>query len=159
MIHVALVSPEIPWNSGNAGRTALAAGAQLHLIRPLGFALTERELLRAGLDYWQHVDVRVWGGWDEFERAIPELGEPFFFSTRAERDYWDVAYPENSVLVFGSERSGLPEGAREQYADHMLRMPIASPHVRSLDLSTAVGIALYEVLRQRRATGGPTTCP
>ncbi|MHB0970601.1 MAG: tRNA (cytidine(34)-2'-O)-methyltransferase [Thermoanaerobaculia bacterium] len=153
MIHVALVSPEIPWNTGNSGRSALAAGAQLHLVRPLGFALTERELRRAGLDYWQHVGARVWGSWDEFEREIPELGEPYFFSARAERDYWDVEYPRDCVLAFGSERTGLPDGVREHYAERLIRMPIASPHVRSLNLSTAVGVALYEVLRQQRAGG------
>lgn len=158
MIHVALVSPEIPWNTGNSGRSALAAGAQLHLVRPLGFALTERELRRAGLDYWQHVGARVWGSWDEFERALPEMGEPYFFSARAERDYWDVDYPRDCVLVFGSERTGLPDGVRERYAERLIRMPIASPHVRSLNLSTAVGVALYEVLRQQRK-GGPAARP
>ena len=158
MIHVALVSPEIPWNTGNSGRSALAAGAQLHLVRPLGFALTERELKRAGLDYWQHVGARVWGSWDEFERAIPEMGEPYFFSARAEREYWDVDYPRDCVLVFGSERTGLPDGVRERYAERLIRMPIASPHVRSLNLSTAVGVALYEVLRQQRE-GGPAARP
>lgn len=155
MIHVALVSPEIPWNTGNSGRSALAAGAQLHLVRPLGFALTERELKRAGLDYWQHVGARVWGSWDEFEQAIPEMGEPYFFSARAEREYWDVDYPRDCVLVFGSERTGLPDGVRERYAERLIRMPIASPHVRSLNLSTAVGVALYEVLRQQREGGLP----
>lgn len=158
MIHVVLVSPEIPWNTGNSGRSALAAGAQLHLVRPLGFSLTERELKRAGLDYWQHVGARVWGSWDEFERTIPEMGEPYFFSARAEREYWDVDYPRDCVLVFGSERTGLPDGVRERYAERLIRMPIASPHVRSLNLSTAVGIALYEVLRQQRE-GGPAARP
>lgn len=155
MIHVALVSPEIPWNTGNSGRSALAAGAQLHLVRPLDFALTERELKRAGLDYWQHVGARVWGSWDEFEQAIPEMGEPYFFSAHAERDYWDVDYPRDCVLVFGSERTGLSDGVRERYAERLIRMPIASPHVRSLNLSTAVGVALYEVLRQQREGGLP----
>lgn len=149
MIHVALVSPEIPWNTGNSGRTALAAGAKLHLVRPLGFALTEREVKRAGLDYWKHVGAQIWGSWGEFEAAMPQLGEPYFFSARAEKQYWDVAYQDDCVLVFGSERTGLPDGVKEKYADRLLKMPIHSEHVRSLNLSTAVGIALYEALRQQ----------
>ena len=82
-IHVVLVHPEIHWNTGNAGRTCLAVGATLHLIAPLGFSLDERQVKRAGLDYWPHIDLRVWPGWDAFERALPALGEPFFFSTKA----------------------------------------------------------------------------
>ena len=80
-IHVVLVHPEIHWNTGNAGRSCLAAGATLHLIEPLGFSLDERQVRRAGLDYWEHVDLRLWPGWSEFEAALPSLGEPFFFST------------------------------------------------------------------------------
>ena len=89
-IHVALVHPEIHWNTGNAGRTCLATGATLHLIEPLGFSLDEREVKRAGLDYWEHVDVRLWPSWDAFERELPSLGEPFFFSTKAPTMYWDA---------------------------------------------------------------------
>lgn len=152
--HVVLVHPEIHWNTGNAGRSCLAAGATLHLVEPLGFSLEEREVRRAGLDYWKHVDLRVWPSWEAFEAELPTLGEPFFFSTRAKRMYWDAAFPENAVLIFGRETGGLPEPIHERYADHMLAMPITSPHVRSLNLSTAVGIALYEVMRQR-AVGGP----
>ena len=91
-LHVALVSPEIHWNTGNAGRTCLAAGAQLHLIEPLGFSLGEREVKRAGLDYWERVQPRLWPDWDTFEAALPELGEPFLFTADAERpssDTWN----------------------------------------------------------------------
>ena len=104
---------------------------------------------RAGLDYWEHVPLRVWPDWASIEAAFPELGEPFFFSTKASRMYWDVSYPERTVLVFGRETGGLDPPIHERYADRMVRMPIESPHVRSLNLSTTVGIALYEVLRQR----------
>ncbi|HEX7151504.1 MAG TPA: tRNA (cytidine(34)-2'-O)-methyltransferase [Thermoanaerobaculia bacterium] len=148
-LHVVLVHPEIHWNTGNAGRSCLAAGATLHLIEPLGFSLDEREVRRAGLDYWEHVDLRVWPDWATFERELPHLGEPFFFSTKASRFYWEAAFPENAVLVFGRETGGLPPEIHERYASRMLRMPIHSEHVRSLNLSTTVGIALYEVLRQR----------
>jgi tRNA (cytidine/uridine-2'-O-)-methyltransferase len=149
-----LVHPEIHWNTGNAGRTCLAVGATLHLIEPLGFSLDERELKRAGLDYWEHVDLRVWPDWAAFERELPKLGEPFFFSTKATRVIWDapLGARKSVLLVFGRETGGLPVELHARYADRMLAMPILSPHVRSLNLSTSVGIALYEVLRQRRST-------
>ncbi len=145
---VVLVSPEIHWNTGNAGRSCLAAGAELHLIRPLGFSLTEREVRRAGLDYWEHVDPKVWQEWDAFERELPSLGQPFFFSTKATRLYWDAEFGESPVLIFGRETGGLPQRIHDRYGDRMFRIPIESEHVRSLNLSTAVGIVLYEVLRQ-----------
>ncbi len=149
-LHVALVHPEIHWNTGNAGRTCLAAGATLHLIEPLGFSLAEREVRRAGLDYWEHVDLRVWPSWDAFERELPSLGEPFFFSTRATRMYWEAPLSgEDLVLIFGRETGGLPDAIHERYSDRMVAMPITSPHVRSLNLSTTVGIAVYEAIRQR----------
>ncbi len=147
-LHVVLVHPEIHWNTGNAGRSCLAASATLHLIEPLGFSLEEREVRRAGLDYWEHVDLRVWRDWSAFERELPDLGEPFFFSTKAARLYWDAPYGENSVLIFGRETGGLPGDLFDRYRDRFYRIPIQSPHVRSLNLSTSVGIALYEAMRQ-----------
>ncbi len=145
--------PEIHWNTGNAGRTCLATGATLHLIEPLGFSLGEREVKRAGLDYWEHVDVRVWPDWDTFERALPTLGEPFFFSTKATQLFWDAPLGATSdvVLIFGRETGGLPEGLHATYAERFVAMPIHSPRVRSLNLSTSVAIAVYEVLRQQRS--------
>jgi tRNA (cytidine/uridine-2'-O-)-methyltransferase len=155
-IHVVLVHPEIHWNTGNAGRTCLAVGATLHLVEPLGFSLDERQVKRAGLDYWEHVDLRVWPGWPTFERELPAHGEPFFFSTKAARLLWDVplGVPTDVVLVFGRETGGLPPEFHQQYHDRFVALPIASPLVRSLNLSTSVGIALYEVLRQRRQRVG-----
>jgi tRNA (cytidine/uridine-2'-O-)-methyltransferase len=151
-IHVVLVHPEIHWNTGNAGRTCLAAGAVLHLVEPLGFSLDERQVRRAGLDYWDHVDLRVWPDWDTFERQLPALGEPYFFSTRATRLLWDAPMGSASdlVLIFGRETGGLAPALHERYRDRFVMMPIESPRVRSLNLSTSVGIAVYEVLRQRR---------
>lgn len=151
--HVVLVHPEIHWNTGNAGRSCLAAGATLHLIEPLGFSLDEREVRRAGLDYWEHVELQVWRSWADFERELPALGEPWFFSTKGTRVLWDAPLVSEigSVLVFGRETGGLPPEIHAKYADRMLAMPVISPHVRSLNLSTSVGIALYELLRQRRA--------
>ena len=154
-MHVVLVHPEIHWNTGNAGRTCLAAGATLHLIEPLGFLLNEREVKRAGLDYWEHVDLRVWSGWDAFEKELPSLGEPFFFSTKATQVIWDapLGASENVVLIFGRETGGLPSALHEKYRDRFVTMPIDSSYVRSLNLSTSVAIAVYEVMRQRRNRG------
>ena len=151
-IHVVLVHPEIHWNTGNAGRTCLAAGASLHLVKPLGFSLDDREVKRAGLDYWEHVDVRVWESWDALESELPSLGEAYFFSTRGTHQLWDapIGKSKDVVLVFGRETGGLPADLYARYAERLVAMPIHSPHVRSLNLSTAVGIALYEVLRQQR---------
>jgi len=152
--HVVLVHPEIHWNTGNAGRTCLATGATLHLVEPLGFSLDERQVKRAGLDYWEHVDLRTWPDWRTFERALPGLGEPFFFSTKAARFVWDapLASRDDVALIFGRETGGLPPELHEQYGDRFFSLPILSPQVRSLNLSTCVGIVLYELLRQRRAS-------
>lgn len=151
-LHVVLVHPEIHWNTGNAGRTCLATGATLHLVEPLGFSLDEREVKRAGLDYWEHVELRVWPSWRALERELPKLGEPWFFSTKARQLYWDAALgePNDVVLVFGRETGGLPMELHERYRNRFVVMPIMSPRVRSLNLSTSVAIAIYEVLRQRR---------
>ena len=152
-IHVVLVHPEIHWNTGNAGRTCLAAGATLHLVEPLGFSLDDRQVRRAGLDYWAHVDLQVWPAWRAFEEQLPALGEPYFFSTRATRLLWDAPLGRSNsvVLIFGRETGGLPPELHEQYRDRFLAMPMLSPLVRSLNLSSSVAIAAYEVLRQRRA--------
>jgi tRNA (cytidine/uridine-2'-O-)-methyltransferase len=155
-MHIVLVHPEIHWNTGNAGRTCLAVGATLHLIEPLGFSLEEREVRRAGLDYWEHVDVRVWPGWEAFEKELPGLGEAYFFATGAPRTFWDapLGAAKDVVLVFGCEATGLPAGIRERYRERCVSIPMHSPVVRSLNLSTSVAVAAYEVLRQRRAIEG-----
>lgn len=156
MINVVLVNPEIHWNTGNAGRTCLAAGARLHLIEPLGFSLDEKQVKRAGLDYWEHVDLRVWPDWDAFQEQLPSLGTAFFFSTKAKKLFWHapLGRADDVVLIFGRETGGLAAELHERYNERFVTMPIASPLVRSLNLSTSVGIAVYEVLRQR-ATASP----
>lgn len=150
-IHVVLVHPEIHWNTGNAGRTCLAAGATLHVIEPLGFSLDEREVKRAGLDYWEHVDLKVWPDWSAFEAELPNLGEPFFFSTKAARPIWSASFAKSDgiVLIFGRETGGLPADLHERFTDRFLSLPILSPKVRSLNLSSSVAVAVYEALRQR----------
>lgn len=152
-LHVALVQPEIHGNTGNAGRTCLATGARLHLVEPLGFSLDDRRVRRAGLDYWKHVDPVVWPDWPTFEARIPSLGEPFLFSTEAARELWSIEVPERAVLIFGRESDGLPAEIREAYSDRLVKIPIWSPHVRSLNLANAVAVVLYEALRQRRRKG------
>ena len=130
------------------------------MIEPLGFSLDERQVRRAGLDYWEHVDVRVWKDWDSFERELPGLGEAFFFSTKATRLFWDAPLGEaaNIVLVFGRETGGLPGEIHERYRDRFVGMPILSPRVRSLNLSTSVAVGVYEVLRQRAVRRSGKDC-
>jgi tRNA (cytidine/uridine-2'-O-)-methyltransferase len=147
-IHVVLVEPEIHWNTGNAGRTCLAAGAQLHLVRPLGFSLEEKEVRRAGLDYWPRVQPRIWPGWDELAETLPSLGTPFFFTARAPRRFQDVAYPRPSVLIFGRESVGLPAELLERHAAQTVAIPMLDAELRSLNLSSAVALGVYEVRRQ-----------
>jgi tRNA (cytidine/uridine-2'-O-)-methyltransferase len=149
-LHVVLVAPEIHWNTGNAGRTCLAVGAQLHLVQPLGFSLDEAQVRRAGLDYWPRVAPRVWPDWAAFEGELPALGEPYFFSSSfaGTRSYTEVRYPRPAVLIFGRESVGLPPELLERHADRALRIPMLDPALRSLNLSTSVGVAAYEVRRQ-----------
>ena len=149
-VHVVLVAPQIHWNTGNAGRSCLAAGAKLHLVEPLGFSLEDKEVRRAGLDYWHRVQPQVWPDWATFESRLPELGEPYFLSPEAPRRLWEVRFPPRVVLLFGSEGAGFPESTRESYRERLLSLPMEDSALRSLNLSTCVGIALYEVLRQRQ---------
>jgi len=152
-LHFALVAPEIPWNTGNIGRTCLATDTRLHLVRPLGFSLDARHLRRAGLDYWPQVAPRVWPHWRAFEQGISELGEPWFFSAEGERQLFEVCFEAPAVLVFGSESTGLPREVREQHRDRLVSIPMHPGPVRSLNLSTAAAVAIYEVRRQWREWG------
>jgi tRNA (cytidine/uridine-2'-O-)-methyltransferase len=149
-LHVVLVEPEIHWNTGNAGRTCLAVGATLHLVEPLGFSLDDKEVRRSGLDYWPRVPLRVWPDWPTLEAALPELGEPFFVTPEAPRTLWDVVFPERTVLVFGRESVGLARELRERYREHAISIPMRDAELRSINLSTCVGIAAYEAARQLR---------
>ncbi|HEX2659588.1 MAG TPA: tRNA (cytidine(34)-2'-O)-methyltransferase [Polyangia bacterium] len=147
-LHIVLVEPEIHWNTGNVGRTSLAVEAQLHLVQPLGFSLDDRQLRRAGLDYWPRVRLTVWQDWAEFETQLPRLGRPFFFSTRASRTFTEVTYPDEAVLIFGRESVGLPEELLARHPDATVTIPMIDPQLRSLNLSTSVAVAAYEVRRQ-----------
>jgi tRNA (cytidine/uridine-2'-O-)-methyltransferase len=149
-LHLALVAPEIHWNTGNIGRTALALGAQLHLIEPLGFSLDDKQVRRAGLDYWERVQPAVHRDWDSFARVLPSLGEPWFLSAAGAREYWDVRFGDDVVLVFGCESVGLPRPLLSAYAERTLRIPMRDAGLRSLNLSTAAALVAYEVARQWR---------
>ncbi len=149
-LQVALVEPEIHGNTGNAGRTCLAVGAQLHLVEPLGFEVDDARVRRAGLDYWPRVAPRTWGSWPGLEQRLPEMGHAYFFSAEAEREYWDADYRRPVTLIFGRESVGLPEAVRARYQDRLLRFPIDDAGVRSLNLANCVALACFEVLRQRR---------
>lgn len=146
-LEVVLVAPEIPPNTGSIARLCAATGLRLHLVRPLGFSLDDRYLRRAGLDYWPHVDLVVHEDWSSFAR---ERGgaRMHFFSTHATRSYTRVAYAVGDFLVFGSESTGLPRDVLEQHRAATYVIPISNPHVRSLNLSNAVSIVVYEALRQ-----------
>jgi len=146
--HVILVAPEIHWNTGNIGRTCLAAGARLHLIKPLGFSLASREVKRAGLDYWDEVNPMVWEDFEEWAEALrPRPGEVAVLTKTGGRPFWSMPRPERLCLFFGSETRGLPAAILERYANCAFHIPTTG-RTRSLNLSTAAGIALYETLRQ-----------
>lgn len=146
MLHVVLIEPEIPPNTGNIGRLCLAAGAALHLVGPLGFAIDDRSLKRAGLDYWKDVDCRRWADLEELRRAAGPEARFFYLTTKAARPYWGQAFREGDYLVFGRESKGLPEALLADQAEQCLTIP--QQGVRSLNLATAVGIVLFEGLRQ-----------
>jgi tRNA (cytidine/uridine-2'-O-)-methyltransferase len=147
-LHVVLVEPEIHWNTGNAGRTCLAVGAQLHLVGKLGFSLDDAQVRRAGLDYWVRVNPRVWASWDDFERALPALGAPFFFTSGGTRAFQSVTYARPAVLIFGRESVGLPPELLARRRESTVSIPMRDPELRSLNLSTSVALATYEARRQ-----------
>ena len=147
-LHVVLVEPEIHWNTGNAGRTCLAVDADLHLVEPLGFSLSDKQVRRAGLDYWPRVRLHVWGSWDQLATELPRLGMPFVFTSHASRGYCEVAYPPETVLIFGRESVGLPPPILDAHKKNQVAIPMHDPALRSLNLSTCVGVAAFEVRRQ-----------
>jgi tRNA (cytidine/uridine-2'-O-)-methyltransferase len=148
LLHVVLHQPEIPYNTGSVGRTCVAVGAKLWLVRPLGFRVDDYYLRRAGLDYWEHLAWEAVDHWDELQSKLPGR-RPWFFTKKASQSYLDVAYQRGDVLVFGSESSGLPESLLADRDDAQLRIPTRCD-VRSLNLSNAVAVAAYEALRQWR---------
>jgi len=148
MFNVVLVEPEIPPNTGNIGRLCLATGSTLHLIKPLGFTMDDRELKRAGLDYWKEVDVRLWDSFEHLRETCGPGARFFFLTTKSDRVYYEVGFQPGDFLVFGRETKGLPEALLADHADELLTIPMRG--TRSLNLATAVGIVLFEAMRQQR---------
>jgi tRNA (cytidine/uridine-2'-O-)-methyltransferase len=146
LLHVVLHQPEIPYNAGSVGRTCVAVGAKLWLVRPLGFRVDDYYLRRAGLDYWEKLEWQVVDDWPALLEALPS-GRRWLFTKKAERCYSDVVYEPGDVLVFGSESAGLPDSILGPSRASQLRIPIR-PDVRSLNVSNSVAIAAYEALRQ-----------
>lgn len=142
-----LVAPEVHWNTGNIGRTCLGADSALHLIKPLGFSLSDKQVKRAGLDYWHRVNLTVWNDFKQFYAATqPAENEIALFSKRGRRPYWQIPSPRRLFLVFGSETRGLPPEIMGAFRAQTFNIPISN-NIRCLNLSTAVGIALFESLR------------
>jgi tRNA (cytidine/uridine-2'-O-)-methyltransferase len=147
MFNLVLVEPEIPPNTGNVARVALATGSTLHLVKPLGFSIDDRQLRRAGMDYWKNVDVKLWENLEDFELSLEPPARRFFFSTKAKNPYWQIQFLSRDYLIFGRETKGLPESLLARHADDVFRIPMR-PEARSLNLATAVAIVVFEGIRQ-----------
>lgn len=147
MINIVLVEPEIPPNTGNIARLCAGTNSLLHLVKPLGFEITDREVKRAGLDYWDKVKIVYWENLNEFLSKNP-LAKMYFLSTKAKKNYTEVQYQDGDFLVFGKETKGLPEELIFANPDRAITIPINKNNIRSLNLSTSAGIVLYEALRQ-----------
>lgn len=150
MFHIVLYHPEIPHNTGAAGRLAVATNARLHLIKPLGFSLDEKHVRRTGLDYWQHVDLHLWDSLEQLEAAAEPGARFWYLSTKASHSIWaeDAPIKDGDYFVFGPESKGLPERWINAHPDTSLIIPMPGTHARSLNLSTSVAIVLYEGLRR-----------
>jgi len=151
MFNIVLVEPEIPANTGNIARSCLAAGARLHLVKPLGFSIDDRSLKRAGLDYWKDVKVSLWDSLDALFEAQPKGVRAFFLTTKCDRPYYKAEFRPGDFLVFGRETKGLPGSLLEANRDRLLTIPMTD-WTRSLNLATSVGIVLFDAMRQIRGT-------
>jgi tRNA (cytidine/uridine-2'-O-)-methyltransferase len=148
MFNVVLVEPEIPPNTGNVGRLCLATRSTLHLVKPLGFLLDDRQLKRAGLDYWDDVDLKVWDSFDDLLKGKRPGQRSYLVTTKTKRAYWDVKFRPGDFLIFGRETKGLPESVLAEHQKDCITIPMAG--TRSLNLATAVGIVLFEAIRQQQ---------
>ena len=146
-LNIVLIEPEIPNNTGNIGRLALASGSNLHLVKPFGFEITDARLKRAGLDYWQHLNLHYYDSIEEFFRKNEDK-KMVFLSSHGEKKHWDIEFEDDLFLVFGKESEGLPKTITEKYTDKLFKIPLYNEHVRSLNLANAVSIIVYEGLRQ-----------
>ncbi len=148
MLNIVLLEPEMPANTGNIGRTCCATGTRLHLIEPMGFRINDKTLKRAGLDYWDQLDVTVYDCLEEFFEKNPQaVGKMFMATTKSRKNYSEVSYSEDAYIMFGKESAGIPEEILVDYQDTAIRIPM-NEKIRSLNLSNSVAIVLYEALRQ-----------
>jgi tRNA (cytidine/uridine-2'-O-)-methyltransferase len=147
MLNIVLINPEIPNNTGNIGRLALGSGCKLHLVKPFGFEIDDTRLKRAGLDYWQHLDVQYYDNTEDFfeKNAFAKMA---FLSSHGTKSHYDIPFEEDLFLVFGKESKGLPKEITEKHPDQLYKIPLFSEHIRSLNLANAVGIVAYEGIRQ-----------
>jgi len=152
-MHVVLLEPEIPPNTGNVARLCAATRSTLHLIEPFGFKLDDAQLKRAGMDYWEHVQWRRWHSWPAFQKALPESARLWFVESNGPQLYTEAAFGPDDHLVFGRETAGLPKKLLQQHSDHWLRIPMFHPEARSLNLSNCVALVLFEALRQQKFRG------
>jgi tRNA (cytidine/uridine-2'-O-)-methyltransferase len=152
-MHIVLLEPEIPPNTGNVARLCAATRSTLHLIEPLGFGLDDRQLKRAGMDYWQHVQWRRWKNWSEFAAQIPAGARLWFIESGGPQRYAQARFEPDDFLVFGRETAGLPRQLLEENRDRWLRIPMFSAEARSLNLSNCVALVLFEALRQQQFAG------
>ena len=146
-LNIVLLEPEIPNNTGNIGRISLASGNSLHLIKPLGFAIDDSRVKRAGLDYWKHVDLHIHESWNAFLEKHPNA-ELAFMSSHGKNDFYSIDFKEDMFLIFGKESVGLPKELLSNYTDKTFKIPMHSPHIRSLNIANSVGIVVFEGLRQ-----------
>ncbi len=148
MLGIVLVQPEIPGNTGAVGRTCVALDAELILIHPLGFRITDARVKRSGLDYWPHVRLAEFASWDAFVAGrAPREDQLFLFEEHASRSFYEPDYPEDALLVFGRETTGIPENIWRRYPGRQFRLPMRSAHIRSLNLANTVAAAAYQALR------------
>lgn len=148
-MHVVLLEPEIPPNTGNVARLCAATRATLHLIEPFGFKLDDTQLRRAGMDYWQHVEWHRWASWTDFRASVPAGARLWFVESDGPRLYIQAAFAPSDYLVFGRETAGLPKQLLQENHEHWLRIPMFNAEARSLNLSNCVALVLYEALRQQ----------
>ncbi len=146
-LNIVLIEPEIPNNTGNIGRLSLASGSNLHLVKPFGFEISDARLKRAGLDYWQHLNLNYYDNIEDFFNKNKDA-KMVFLSSHGTKDHWDIPFEDNLFLVFGKESVGLPKSIIEKYHDNLYKIPLYSEHVRSLNIANAVSIVAYEGLRQ-----------
>lgn len=148
-LNIVLIEPEIPNNTGNIGRLALASGSRLHLVKPFGFEISDTRLKRAGLDYWKHLDIQYYDSSEAFFSKHKNANMAFF-SSHGHKSHWEIPFAEEQFLIFGKESVGLPKSLLESQLEHLYKIPLFSEHIRSLNLANSVGIVVYEGLRQLR---------